>query len=111
MSKYAVGSAAAPAGWQHREATSATGEATAMSKIVLPGHYYDMSKRVTEASPGEPEYVVCRRLRDYAGTMPLTGAITWCARCHCAVVFDPMGPHPDRPRVCMQCVGIEPLPL
>lgn len=78
------------------------------------GHYYAHDPRtgaLRDAPPGVPDVVICRRLRDVDGRLPKTAAVTDCTRCGCAIVFNPDGPHQDRPKVCMQCADIEPLPM
>lgn len=89
-----------------------------MSDIIKSGTYVGRNRpdepwTETEPSPGAaPDAVVCRRLVDYPGfQVPRGGEIGTCGRCDQLVVFNPKGPHQDRPRVCMQCVGISPLPF
>lgn len=63
--------------------------------------------------PEAPELWICRRLDDYPeGRKPDGGALGWCTACGVPVIYNPDAPvAPDLPRVCLQCVGIEPLPF
>lgn len=57
-----------------------------------------------------PDIVICRRVADYpAGTRD--GQVGRCSQCAAPIRYNPDGPHQDRPRVCMQCAGIQPLPI
>lgn len=59
-----------------------------------------------------PDYVICRRVADYAPSpVPPGAGRTVCSRCGAAIAFNPNGPHQDKPRRCMQCAGITPLPI
>jgi hypothetical protein len=61
---------------------------------------------------GTPDVVICRRVVDYAPSPLPTGArLAVCRQCWEPVVYDPAGPHPERPKICLQCGGIEPLPI
>lgn len=61
---------------------------------------------------GPPSEVVCRRVADYPkGKPPAAARITTCADCGRRIAFNPAGPHQDKPKVCMQCAGIQPLPI
>lgn len=54
---------------------------------------------------------VCRRVVDYApAPVPPHAAVDTCAWCSALVAYNPARPV-DAPRVCMQCAGIEPLPI
>jgi len=94
-----------------------------MTKTV-GGRMYErdaLTGRIVKEVPrdtGIPDVVVCRRLRDYptdprlrAAALPETAAVTGCSRCGFAIAFNPLGPHQDRPKVCMQCAQIQPLPI
>jgi len=85
-----------------------------MTKHVKGGQYLlrDWTGRLRDAAPGTPDHVICRRVIDYApAPVPPTAAIAECMRCGAAVAFNPAGPHPNRLKICMQCGGIEPLPI
>lgn len=80
-----------------------------------PGRYYG---RLTEdgplvpAAPGTPDAVICRRVADYpGGVLPAGARMALCCQCGAGIAFNPRGPHQDRPRACMQCCGIQPLPF
>jgi hypothetical protein len=81
------------------------------------GRYYGITRfgqmiELQESDPGVPDAVICRRLRDFKGEqIPEGAAISGCQTCGCAIVFNPKGRHLDRPRRCMQCAGIRPLPI
>lgn len=86
-----------------------------MSKHVTGGQYLERDwtgRLIDTARRDTPDVVICRRVVDYApAPVPPTAAITECTRCGAAVAFNPAGPHPTRPKICMQCGGIEPLPI
>jgi hypothetical protein len=59
-----------------------------------------------------PQVVICRRLSDYPQQRPpAAAAMTVCHTCRAPIAFNPNGPHHDRPKICLQCAGIEPLPI
>ncbi len=59
-----------------------------------------------------PDTVICRRAADYPhGAIPHTACFTNCTRCEAPIVYNPAGPHQDKPKVCMQCAQIQPLPI
>jgi len=79
-----------------------------------PCHYYGRTwdGRLIEALPSDPDAVICRRVADYPGGQPPAAAtLTACRDCEALVAFNPTGPYLDRPRVCLQCAGIQPLPM
>ena len=85
-----------------------------MSKDVHGGQYLerDWTGRLTDASPGVPDVIICRRVADYAPSpVPPTAAVTDCTRCGAAIAFNPANPHATCLKICMQCGGIEPLPI
>lgn len=89
---------------------------TKRREIVHPGRFYGRRSPTgpLEPAPADsvPDEVVCRRLRDFGpGQIPPSGAITACARCGAAVVYNPAGRFLEKPKVCMQCCRIEPLPI
>jgi hypothetical protein len=72
----------------------------------------DWRGQLQDAAPGVPEMVVCRRLADYPNQQPPPGAgRDACIRCGAPIAYNLTGPHPNRPRCCLQCFGIEPLPF
>jgi hypothetical protein len=81
-----------------------------------PGRYYARTTDdllITVDAPGRaPDVVICRRVVDYpSGHPPVEAAITTCRDCGVPVAFNPRGPHQERPRICLQCAGIHPLPM
>ncbi len=59
-----------------------------------------------------PDEVICRRVGDYPnGVPPAAARLAPCATCGCLIAFNPAGPHQDTPKICMQCGGIQPLPM
>lgn len=77
-----------------------------------PGMYVRRTaRRLTEDAPGEPDAVLCRRVADYPfGMPPSIAIIQTCVECQAPVARNPVGPHGDRPPLCLQCFGITPLP-
>ncbi len=60
---------------------------------------------------GEPDGWICRRVADYPQQqIPTGGAVAVCSRCAAAIVFNPARTL-TAPKVCMQCMGIRPLPF
>jgi len=83
-----------------------------------PGRYFERTSDGRLVDRGRfpkgpaPDAVICRRVADYPNAQPpATATIGRCVHCHCAIAWNPAGPHQDAPRCCMQCVGIEPLPF
>jgi hypothetical protein len=67
---------------------------------------------VDDTAGQPPDVVVCRRVADFpAGQAPRGAGVAPCVECQTLIVYNPNGPHLDRPRVCMQCRGIQPLPI
>jgi len=81
--------------------------------LVNPGRYYtEVGGRLDETPAGPPDVVVCRRLADFPRQqLPNGGRVGACRRCLAPIVFNWEGPHQNRPRICMQCAGIQPLPI
>lgn len=80
------------------------------------GQYYGRDAQGRLHTVGDvdipPDVVVCRRVADYPGERaPEAAQLTECTRCGARIAFNPAGPHQGRPKVCMQCGGIEPLPF
>jgi len=86
-----------------------------MTIYVHPGRKYQRLEdgRIVEGhGPEAPDVRVCRRLEDYADGVPAGGALGWCGGCGRPIVWTPADQVPaDLPRLCLQCVGIEPLPI
>lgn len=78
-----------------------------------PGDYLRTDQRgnLQPADAGNPDAVICRRVADYASSPPAGAALGACDQCAAPIAYNPEGPHLDRPRICMQCAGIEPLPF
>lgn len=57
-----------------------------------------------------PDFIICRRLEDFGSRVPARGTVGQCSRCQTPIVFN-AAKFPDKPRVCMQCARIAPLPL
>jgi hypothetical protein len=77
---------------------------------ILPGEYFQLTRSgAVPAEPGEPDYVVCRRLEDFRHGLPAGADTAPCTECGALVAFNPQGPWLDKPRVCMQCRQITPL--
>ena len=85
------------------------------SRIVNAGEYWGRRTEngpLEPAPPGVPDQVICRRLCDFGpGQLPAAAAITACSQCGFAVAFNPQGRYPDKPKLCMQCAHIIPLPI
>jgi hypothetical protein len=82
------------------------------------GRYYGIDGHGRMHDLGEqdsgrpPDAVICRRVADFpAATPPASAAIAPCPKCGELIAYNPAGRHGDRPRECMQCHGVEPLPL
>ncbi len=83
-------------------------------KDVDGGRYYELGdKGYKEVPAHEPDLVVCRRLADFppGHTYMQEPELGPCRICGETVVSQKYGPHTDRPRVCMQCAGMHPLPI
>jgi hypothetical protein len=67
------------------------------------------------APPQRPDTWICRRVADFpAGIAPVGAAIGYCARCSAPIAYNPgriLSVPLDTPQVCMQCAGIQPLPI
>lgn len=80
------------------------------------GKYYGVTAAGRMIEIGDvdraPDAVICRRVVDFPGALvPAGGAVAACTTCGASVVYNPAGPHQNRPRRCMQCAGVRPLPL
>jgi hypothetical protein len=80
---------------------------------VNSGDYYfrTLGGPLEPAPPGIPDVVICRRVLDFpGGQVPAGGIVTICRDCDAPVVTN-LAKFSDRPRICMQCASIEPLPI
>jgi hypothetical protein len=80
------------------------------------GRYYgrrlDGALELIGDVPRRPDSVYCRRTADFApAPIPAGAAFTHCASCGAEIAFNPAGPHQDAPKICLQCGGVEPLPI
>lgn len=85
-----------------------------MKEVLLKaGTFFD--RDVGEVAPTDrPEWIACRRTGDFKpGQIPADAKRDICASCGAAIIYNPAGPKfaNNPPRVCMQCAGIEPLPI
>jgi hypothetical protein len=81
--------------------------------LVNSGEYFSrtLGGPLEPAPPGVPDVVICRRVEDFpGGQVPAGGIVTVCRECGAQVVTN-LAKHPDRPRICMQCAHIQPLPI
>jgi len=54
---------------------------------------------------------ICRRVADFpGGVVPAGGEVAACGDCGAPIVFNPQRTV-QAPKCCMQCAGIEPLPI
>lgn len=77
--------------------------------ITKPGMYVDRNNR--EMAATEPDFVICRRVKDFVGKLPSDAKITRCTECKAKIAYNPASPYPNKPKVCMQCRDIEPITL
>ena len=87
-----------------------------MTRRLEGGRYYGRTLSGHLVPVGDvdrpPDEVVCRRVADYApAPIPAGAAFGVCGRCDAAIAFNPNGPHPTAPKLCMQCAGIQPNPI
>lgn len=76
------------------------------------GRYHRLGHHRDITPPQPPSKTICRRVLDYPhGRPPAIAALTHCVECGDAIAFNPAGPHQDVPKICMQCAGIDPLPI
>lgn len=76
------------------------------------GYYRRGAQGLQPAEPGVPDVVICRPLDAFPGhRAPAGGWVAPCAWCQQPIVYNPRGPHPDKPRICMPCARVTPLPL
>jgi hypothetical protein len=70
----------------------------------------DEQGRLHEVGPGPaPDVTICRRLADFPDGAPGSATVIACATCGALVAT--ANRFPERPTICMQCAGIEPLPV
>src|SRR5262245_59315514 len=83
-------------------------------RLVHGGEYINLETGARVA-PGEPGVVVCRRLEDLPTGFALAARggirIARCGACGTAIAYSLKSPHADTPHICLQCAGIEPLPM
>jgi hypothetical protein len=83
---------------------------------VFGGQFYERGpdgklQSVGTTAPRAPDVWICRRVSDYYGSrVPAGGAVAPCTKCGESVVFNPRR-EVDAPKICMQCGGIQPLPI
>lgn len=90
-----------------------------MSTVVFGGRLFlrqpDGSLVPVDADPTRADEWICRRVVDFPGQrLPATAAVSLCGRCLQPIAFNPdraTRVPPLTPKVCMQCAGIEPLPI
>jgi hypothetical protein len=68
---------------------------------------------IESTDSARPDTWICRRVVDYPdGHVPPGGLVDTCRHCSALVAYDPLSPvPPDTPKLCMQCAGIQPLPM
>lgn len=89
--------------------------------LIRAGHFYGLDRQSGDLAPVADDQVVpaqveawiCRRVADYpAAKVPSAGQVASCSRCGAAIVYNPMRSLPPTvPKLCMQCVDIQPLPM
>ena len=82
-------------------------------KLVLPGRFYGTRTPggpLEDAPPGIPDHIICRRVEDFPQGTPVGASIAACSQCQALIAFNPARTF-RAPRICMQCAGIQPLPL
>ena len=70
-------------------------------------------EETTAATDGEVEVWICRRVADFM-RVPTGAAVAHCGRCGEEIAYNPRRLRTvpgDTPKVCIQCAGIEPLPI
>ncbi len=81
---------------------------------VKAGEYYRRDgpdAPLVPAAPAVPDVIICRRLEDFPdAVVPAGGVVVACRDCGAPVVTN-LAKYPERPRICMQCGSIQPLPL
>jgi hypothetical protein len=83
--------------------------------IAQPGRFYQLDRQqLTELPPSDDpvDYWVCRRVADYPedAVFPPVAELTFCTRCDATIVYTRTHTI-TAPKVCLQCVGLEPAPL
>lgn len=66
------------------------------------------------APPQRPDTWICRRVADFPRGLPARAAVSNCSRCAVPIAYNPARfacIPPETPQVCMQCAGIQPLPI
>ena len=86
-------------------------------QVVDPGRFYQCEPdgALTPVVPTAPDVWICRRVDDFPGQRaPEGAALAVCETCGAGIAFNPARlaeVPPETPRVCMQCAGLEPLPI
>ena len=82
------------------------------------GNYYardPVNGRLVPHAPGVPDVWICRRVADYPpAPVPVGAGFATCSRCGAAIAYNPARTRTvpaTTPKVCMQCAGVEPLPI
>jgi|KBSMisStaDraftv2_1062788.scaffolds.fasta_scaffold00291_29 hypothetical protein len=81
--------------------------------LVNSGQYFvrTLDGPLEPTGPGIPDVVICRRVEDFPNAeVPEGGIVTVCQDCQATIVTN-LAKYPDRPRICMQCARIQPLPI
>jgi len=83
--------------------------------IVTGGQFFERTPAgftpVGQTAPRAVDGWICRRVADYPGRrFPPEGRIAACTKCGAPIVFNPAR-NVEAPKVCMQCAGIQPLPI
>jgi len=83
---------------------------------VTAGNYYGRTYDGRMVHIGDndqvPDAVICRRVVDFPEGRPPNGAkLQPCAECQAFIAYNPKGLHLDQRRICMQCAGVQPLPM
>jgi hypothetical protein len=83
---------------------------------IVAGQFYGRTargglERLGPTAPRPPDVWICRRLADFpGGRVPAGGQVAACDRCAAPLVYNPAR-QVTAPKRCMQCSGIEPLPI
>lgn len=78
---------------------------------IKPGFWtFDVDGKMRPHAPADPDVVISRRIADFPdGTPPAAALIVACSECGALVAND--GRYREKPKICLQCAGIEPLPI
>lgn len=85
-----------------------------LGKRIKPGRFYGVTfngdRFEVQPPAAGPDVWICRRVADYTHGVPAAGAVANCDRCDAPVIFNPARTF-TAPKRCMQCEGIEPMPM